>query len=164
MTAMEQPGCLHAGMDVYKWATKLGPAVPGDLLLDCFELARDIRTLDMQASPYDVTTYGLDPVAIETPEGKAEYVARQRGFAERGNVLRARLVEVCEALLALTTAVSRRAGIVAPPFALTSMIDEPALSGTSRVRADPSTQSERRTGRRRPRTDREVHRRRRGSR
>ena len=98
MTAMEQPGCLHAGMDVYKWATKLGPAVPGDLLLDCFELARDIRTLDMQASPYDVTTYGLDPVAIETPEGKAEYVARQRGFAERGNALRARLVEVCEAL------------------------------------------------------------------
>ena len=99
MTAMEQPGCLHAGMDVYKWATKLGPAVPGELLLDCFELARDIRTLDMQASPYDVTTYGLDPVAIETPEGKAEYVARQRVFAERGNVLRARLVEVCEALL-----------------------------------------------------------------
>ncbi|MBO3084808.1 3-methyladenine DNA glycosylase [Cellulomonas fengjieae] len=100
MTAMEQPGCLHAGMDVYKWATKLGPAVPGELLLDCFELARDIRTLDMQASPYDVTTYGLDPVAIETPEGKAQYVARQRTFAERGNVLRARLVEVCEALLA----------------------------------------------------------------
>lgn len=100
MTAMEQPGCLHAGMDVYKWATKLGPAVPGELLLDCFELARDIRTLDMQASPYDVTTYGLDPVAIETPEGKAEYVARQRGFAERGNLLRSRLVDVCEAVLA----------------------------------------------------------------
>ncbi|WP_210768127.1 3-methyladenine DNA glycosylase [Cellulomonas humilata] len=98
MTAMEQPGCLHAGMDVYKWATKLGPAVPGTLLLDCFELARDIRTLDMQASPYDVTTYGLDPVSIETPEGKAEYVARQRVFAERGNLLRARLVDVCEAL------------------------------------------------------------------
>ncbi|WP_456823826.1 3-methyladenine DNA glycosylase [Cellulomonas sp. P5_E12] len=98
MTAMEQPGCLHAGMDVYKWATKLGPAVPGDLLLDCFALARDIRTLDMRASPYDVTTYGLDPVAIETSDGKAEYVAQQRGFAERGNVLRGRLVEVCEAL------------------------------------------------------------------
>jgi hypothetical protein len=98
MTAMEQPGCLHAGMDVYKWATKLGPAVPGDLLLDCFALARDIRTLDMRASPYDVTTYGLDPVAIETPDGKAEYVAQQRLFAARGNLLRERLVDVCEAL------------------------------------------------------------------
>ena len=53
----------------------------------------------MQASPYDVSTYGLDAVAIETPEGKAEYVARQRGFATRGNVLRERLVLVCEALL-----------------------------------------------------------------
>jgi hypothetical protein len=92
---LEQPGCLHAGMDVYKWATKLGPLVPGDLLLDCFELARDIRTLDMQASPYDVTGYGLTPVAIETPEGKAAYAAAQKTFAERGNALRARLVEVC---------------------------------------------------------------------
>ena len=72
---MEQPGCLHAGMDVYKWATKLGPVVPGELLLDCFELARDIRTLDMQASPYDVTSYGLEPVTIETPDGKASYAA-----------------------------------------------------------------------------------------
>ena len=53
----------------------------------------------MQASPYDVTTYGLDPVTIETPEGKAEYVARQRGFAERGNSLRERLVDVCEQVL-----------------------------------------------------------------
>ena len=118
MAAMEQPGCLHAGMDVYKWATKLGPAVPGDLLLDCFELARDIRTLDMQASPYDVTTYGLDPVAIETPEGKAEYVARQRGFAERGNALRERLVDVCERCCAPPTnrgSVAARRRCVTPP-------------------------------------------------
>lgn len=93
--ALEQPGCLHAGMDVYKWALKLGPAVPGDLLLDAFALARRIRTLDMQASPYDVASYGLPPVAIETPEGKAEYVRRQREHAAEGNALRARLLAVC---------------------------------------------------------------------
>lgn len=86
--ALEQPGCLHAGMDVYKWAMKLGPLVPGELLLDAFELARDIRWLDMQASPYDMRPWGAEPVAIETPEGKAEYVRRQRGFAERATVLR----------------------------------------------------------------------------
>ncbi|GAA0421511.1 3-methyladenine DNA glycosylase [Leifsonia naganoensis] len=85
---LEQPGCLHAGMDVYKWAMKLGPLVPGELLLDAFELARGIRLLDMQASPYDMRPWGAEPVAIETPEGKAEYVRRQRGFAERANVLR----------------------------------------------------------------------------
>ncbi len=70
-------------MDVYKWAVKLGPLVPGELLLDAFELARDIRYLDMQASPYDMREWGGEPVRIETPEGKAEYVRRQRAFAER---------------------------------------------------------------------------------
>ncbi|TQO22770.1 hypothetical protein FB385_1610 [Paramicrobacterium agarici] len=94
---LEQPGCLHAGMDVYKWAIKLGPLVPGEVLLDAFELARDIRWLDMAASPYDVSGWGAEPVAIETPEGKAEYVRRQRGFAERSNALRRRVIEALDA-------------------------------------------------------------------
>lgn len=90
---LEQPGCLHAGMDVYKWASKLGPIVPGELLLDAFELARDIRQLDMEAAPYDLAAFGVLPVRIETPEGKAEYVRRQRAFAERGNDLRRRILD-----------------------------------------------------------------------
>jgi len=98
--AMEQPGCLHAGMDLYKWALKLGPGVPGDLLLDAFELARDIRYTDMAAAPYDVSSYGIAAVPIETPEGKAEYVRCQRAFAARGQELRARLVDACDLLLA----------------------------------------------------------------
>ncbi len=53
----------------------------------------------MQASPYGVSSYGLEPVAIETPEGKAEYVRHQRTFAARGAALRERLVAVCDALL-----------------------------------------------------------------
>lgn len=88
----EQPGCLHAGMDLYKWAVKLGPLVPGELLLDTFELARDIRLLDMQAAPYDLAPWGVEPVPIETTEGKAEYVRRQRVFAERGGHLRGELL------------------------------------------------------------------------
>ena len=96
---LEQPGCLHAGMDVYKWASKLGPVVPGDLLLDCFELARDIRYTDMQASPYDVSSYGLTPIAIETPDGKAEYVRLQREHAARSNGLRTRLIDLCNTVV-----------------------------------------------------------------
>jgi hypothetical protein len=96
---LEQPGCLHANMDLYKWATKLGPAVPGELLLDCFALTRDVRELDMRASPYDLRGYGRTPVRIETPEGRAEYAAAQRGFARRGAVLRERLLVVTGALL-----------------------------------------------------------------
>jgi hypothetical protein len=95
----EQPGCLHANMDILKWSLKLGPAVPGDLLLDSFELARDIRVLDMQASPYDVSSLGERAVAIETPGGKAEYVSRQRQLAELAGVLRQRVLEVCGRLL-----------------------------------------------------------------
>jgi len=94
---LEQPGCLHAGMDVYKWAIKLGPLVPGELLLDAFELARDIRWLDMRASPYDMSAWGAEPVAIETPEGKAEYVRQQRAFAVRSNTLRARVLSAIAA-------------------------------------------------------------------
>jgi hypothetical protein len=94
--ALEQPGCLHAGMDLYKWAVKLGPLVPGDVLLDTFALALDVRTLDMQASPYDLTAWGYEPVPIETGEGKAEYVRRQRVFAERGQALRARLIDIVD--------------------------------------------------------------------
>jgi hypothetical protein len=90
----EQPGCLHAGMDVYKWAMKAGPLVPGDLLLDAFCLARDIRRLDMAASPYDLTEWDVTPVRIETVEGKADYIRRQRGFSERAQVLRSRLLGV----------------------------------------------------------------------
>ena len=80
-------------MDVYKWTMKLGPLAPGALLLDTFELAMDIRYVDMQASPYDVSGFGLNPVKIETPEGKSEYARLQRGFMERGNALRVRVLE-----------------------------------------------------------------------
>lgn len=90
--ALEQAGCLHAGMDVYKWASKLGPILPGDVLLDAFELARDIRVVDMQASPYDVSSLGLAAIPVETLEGKREYAQAQRGFTERGNALRERVL------------------------------------------------------------------------
>lgn len=90
--ALEQPGCLHAGMDLYKWSMKLGPLLPGELLLDAFELARDIRLLDMEAAPYDLSDWGIVPVPIETAEGKSAYARRQREFAERGNALRRRML------------------------------------------------------------------------
>lgn len=97
---LEQPGCLHVGMDLYKWAFKLSPGLPSELVADCFALARRIRELDMRASPYDLRDLGYEPVAIETPEGKQAYVAAQRAFAESAAPLRARLVEACDRLLA----------------------------------------------------------------
>jgi hypothetical protein len=98
--AFEQPGCLHAGMDLYKHAYRLAPMVPSELVADCFELARDIRVLDMRASPYDLRGLGYPPLAVETVAGKHQYVEAQRGFAEQGAPLRARLIEECDRLLA----------------------------------------------------------------
>ncbi|MER7004032.1 3-methyladenine DNA glycosylase [Dactylosporangium sp. NPDC000555] len=97
--ANEQPGCLHANMDLYKHAYKLAPLVPAELIADCFELARDVRTLDMRASPYDLADLGYEPVRIETVEGRTRYVEEQRSFAERAAPLRGRLIAECDRLL-----------------------------------------------------------------
>ena len=95
----EQPGCLHATMDLYKWAYKLAPATPTDLVAECFELAADVRELDMRASPYDLAALGYPPVPIETAAGRAAYARAQAAFARRAAPLRERLVDVCSALL-----------------------------------------------------------------
>ncbi|MEL4504517.1 3-methyladenine DNA glycosylase [Luteococcus sp. H138] len=91
---LDQPGCLHVGMDLYKWTGKLLPLTDSALLLDSFELARDIRELDMRASAYDLSGWGYDPVPVETPAGRADYVRRQRTFSDRAAVVRARLLDV----------------------------------------------------------------------
>ncbi|WP_019925746.1 hypothetical protein [Nocardia sp. BMG111209] len=96
----EQPGCLHATMDLYKWGFKLVPLIDSDLLLDCFELACAARDLDMRASPYDLSGLGYAPVPVETPAGRAEYVREQSRLADRAAPLRARLLDATADLLA----------------------------------------------------------------
>lgn len=97
---LEQPGCLHANMDLFKWAYKLDPYVPAELVADCFALALRMRDLDMRASPYDLRKLGYQPVRIETPQGRAEYAREQARFARESAPLRARLLAVCAELLA----------------------------------------------------------------
>jgi hypothetical protein len=96
---MEQPGCLHANMDLYKHAYQLLPLVPSELVADTFALARDIRVLDMRASPYDLTALGLEPVAIETAAGRVAYARAQRQFSERSAPLRQALIDVLDQVL-----------------------------------------------------------------
>jgi hypothetical protein len=95
---LEQPGCLHANMDLYKWAYKLSPWVAAELVADCFHLARRVRVLDMQASPYDLTGLSLEPVPVETPAGRARYVEAQRAFAAEAAELRERVLQATAAL------------------------------------------------------------------
>lgn len=88
----EQGGCIHANMDLYKWSYKFYPWVSSDLLAEAFLLAWDTREVDMMASPYDLSDYGLNPIRIETEEGRAEYKVAQKRVADRGRILRERLV------------------------------------------------------------------------
>jgi hypothetical protein len=92
---LEQRGCLHANMDLYKWAFKLAPYAPSELIADAFALAREIRETDMRASPYDLRALGFEPIAVETAAGRADYERRQRAFAARGEPLRERLIALC---------------------------------------------------------------------
>jgi hypothetical protein len=95
---LEQPGCLHATMDLYRWAYTLAPLTRSELVTDCFELVFEARQLDMRASPYDLSGLGVEPLPIETATGKAAYLAAQQEFAARGARLRSTLVEVCDAV------------------------------------------------------------------
>jgi hypothetical protein len=95
--ATEQPACIHANMDLYKWAYKLSPLVESELVMDCLELAADARALDMRASPYDLTAYGFPPIEVEEPAGRAEYVRGQHEISLRAAPLRQALIDRCEA-------------------------------------------------------------------
>jgi len=87
----EQPGCIHANMDLYKWAYKLAPIIPSSMVLAYFRNARDLRKVDMQASPYDLADIGYKPILMETTEGRAEYARVQRDLANQTAPLRAEL-------------------------------------------------------------------------
>ena len=96
--SLEQPGCVHANMDLYKWAAKSMPWIGSELLFDCFELAIRLRDLDMRASPYDLRDWGRDPIKIETAEGRRIYEIKQKQMAAEAVPLRERLIAALRTL------------------------------------------------------------------
>ncbi len=114
---LEQPACLHANMDLYKWASKLWPWTGSELIGECFELALAGRDLDMRASPYDLRDLGYEPARIETAEGRARYEKEQRDLAARAAVVRLSLRRCCESLVLIDH----------PPPDLLAKTDEGAL-------------------------------------
>lgn len=96
---MEQGGCIHANMDLYKWATKLWPWVGSDFIAKTFFHAVECREIDMRASPYDFTDIGFQPICIETEEGRKQYQQEQLDLATKAMPLRKELLDLCEQLL-----------------------------------------------------------------
>ena len=123
---LEQPACLHANMDLLRYALRLAPFGSSAAIADCLELALDAREVDMRASPYDlsgaVDAARAAPIAVETADGRAEYVRRQTAIAHRGADLRRRLLDeydaffLCRALGGAATgaAAAARAAGAAP--------------------------------------------------
>jgi hypothetical protein len=95
----EQAGCLHTNMDLYKWGFKLFPWISSDIISEAFLLAVDTRKIDMQASPYDLRSRGLEPIKIETDTGRMEYVKQQRAIYQRSLPIRKKLIEEYQRLL-----------------------------------------------------------------
>ncbi len=95
---MEQGGCLHTNMDLYKWSAKLLPWIGSDLVGACFDQAWSGRQLDMRASPYDLRAIGYEPICIETAEGRETYETEQRRLADQALALRQRLLRAAENL------------------------------------------------------------------
>lgn len=94
----EQGGCLHANMDLYKWANKLWPWIGSDFIGKAFFLALEGREIDMRASPYDLQSEGYTPIRIETEEGRKEYQKLQQDYAQKTTVLRQELAAFCSRL------------------------------------------------------------------
>lgn len=89
----EQAGCIHTNMDLYKWAFKGFPWISSNLIWQAFELAVDARFVDMKASPYDLSEQGLEPIKIETEDGRMEYLAEQKNIFQKSIPIRKQLIE-----------------------------------------------------------------------
>lgn len=92
---MEQGGCVHANMDLYKWATKLWPWIGSEFIRQAFFHALACRELDMRASPYNLVEEGYLPICIETEEGRKLYQQEQQRLAMIATPLRKELQQFC---------------------------------------------------------------------
>jgi len=104
----EQGGCIHANMDLYKWAYKCMPWVGSELVWKCFLLAVDLRELDMKAAPYDLTSFGYEAILVETEDGKKEYESQQRTLADRAQALRDELIISIEEVIKSADSLKQR--------------------------------------------------------
>lgn len=112
---LEQKACLHANMDLFKIAWRIQPFISSKILVESLIAALQARTLDVEASPYDVSGYvGLDwnyenvttdndlpmpkgtvklgAVKVESEEGRKEYQQRQFQVMKRGEAARTKLL------------------------------------------------------------------------
>mmetsp|Transcript_23139 Transcript_23139/g.48509 ORF Transcript_23139/g.48509 Transcript_23139/m.48509 type:complete len:630 (-) Transcript_23139:164-2053(-) len=114
---LEQPGCVHAHMDLFKIALKITPFVDPCLLREILRIALKARTLDVGASPYDCSEYvignmdnihdgdgdliPIPVIPVETSEGRTLYMERQKELMAEAYSIRQNLLFNYKAVLRL---------------------------------------------------------------
>mmetsp|Transcript_17449 Transcript_17449/g.28174 ORF Transcript_17449/g.28174 Transcript_17449/m.28174 type:complete len:315 (+) Transcript_17449:174-1118(+) len=93
---LENPACIHTAMDTFKVAYKFYPLINSELLLESLELSIDARRIDVRASPYDPSKFGLEPIKVETVDGRREYQIAQRNLLDRSQRLRGKLLKALD--------------------------------------------------------------------
>ncbi len=114
---LEQPGCVHAHMDLLKIILKIEPFVSATLRSEVLKMAILARKLDIGASPYDVTsTFQVEMIPIETEEGRLLYRQRQMELMKLVQPVRQELLQAYHDFLSTTfTPELIRAADITPP-------------------------------------------------
>jgi len=99
----EQPGCIHANMDLFRYAYQLYPYISSAVLVDALRLALEARKVDMRASPYDVSAFeGCEvPICVETPQGRKLYIEEQERIASTAVPIRKAILRVYDELITI---------------------------------------------------------------
>lgn len=97
----EQTACIHATMDLFKYAYILYPLCSSKLLRDTLKVALRARYIDMRASPYDVSAFEgcHEAIRVESEEGRKEYAREQEALLEISAPLRAQLTKIYDQVL-----------------------------------------------------------------
>lgn len=98
---MEQKACVHVQMDLLKMTMRLEPFSDPILLQQVLELALAARKMDVAASPYDVSAYGVGVIPVETFEGRSEYREQQVALMDRAEPVREEVLQAFNLLLDL---------------------------------------------------------------
>jgi len=99
---LEQKACVHAHMDLLKIALKLQSFIDAELLGDILEISIQARRLDVEASPYDATSYGAGIVPVETPVGRKMYREQQTDLMYRAEPVRIRLLDAYRTFMGIS--------------------------------------------------------------
>ncbi|MFC5281121.1 3-methyladenine DNA glycosylase [Arcanobacterium canis] len=98
----EQPGCIHVTMDLLRVCLQFAPLFPSEWAIEAYDVALAARRIDQAASPYDSRSIGVEPIPVETAQGRAQYVAAQREAYTKGSALRKKIADVLTNAVALS--------------------------------------------------------------